>query len=327
MNSTERALWRPVRTSLGYRLAIFTFWYWRFDALAFDRHFTELSPGDDLLRMAADPGRCHLFPSYPVAEAPPALRIVDGRLVYTPKTFPNYVVDLSLPGGFDEYLGRFSSKTRSTLKRKVRKFAEASPDGKLEWRTYRSADEMAKFLPVAASISERTYQTRLLDCGLPTTPAFRERALDLARRGLAYGFILWLGDRPAAYVFCERRHGVVSYSFVGHDPALNALSPGTVLQYLLLEYLFADADARIFDFTEGEGAHKALFSTGRELCAKSLIFPLRLRTRLLVRAHLLLNRFNDWIDATADRLGLRQKIRRLIRRGRPETDVAREQAS
>lgn len=321
-NESSPTPWRRLRTSLGYRIAIFTFWYWRFDALAYDRHFTELPVDADLPAPADGGSECYLFPSYPISKVPPTLRVDGDRLVYTPKTFPNYFVDLSLDGGFGQYLQGFSSKTRSTLRRKVRRFAEACSDGTLDWRVYRTPAEIDQFLGVAVGVSERTYQARLLDCGLPTEPEFRESALDLAREGLAYGFMLFADTRPVAYVFSQRRGGVVSYDYVGHDPEFNALSPGTVLQYQLLEYLFADPEARVFDFTEGEGPHKALFATGQRLCAKSLFFPRTFHTGLLVRCHLLLGKLNGFIDVLADRLALRQRIRRLIRRGFAASDNA-----
>ena len=105
----------------------------------------------------------------------------------------------------------------------------------------------------------------------------------------------------------------MTYDYVGHDPALNALSPGTVLQYHLLEYLFSDSAASVFDFTEGEGTHKALFATDHRLCARSFVFPKRLGTTRLVRCHLMLNRLNVMIDSLAERTGLRQRIRALMR--------------
>lgn len=306
--------WRRLRTSLSFRIAIFTFWYWRFDALTYDRHFTELQVDAELPEVPETECECHMFVSYPISKPPPTLRVEGERLIYTQKTFPNYFVDLSLDGGFEQYLRCFSSKTRSTLKRKVRRLAEASADGKLDWRVYRKPEEIDRFLHVAGELSERTYQARLLDCGLPAEPEFREHAIQLAGEGRAYGFLLFLDGRPLAYVFLEKRAGIVSYDYVGHDPDFSSLSPGTVLQYLLLEHLFAEPDAIIFDFTEGEGEHKALFSTGKQICAKTLIFPRRPGTELLVRSHILLERLNNLIDAAVDRLALRQKIRRLIRR-------------
>lgn len=315
MNGTPSSPWRALRTSLSYRIAIFTVWYWRFEALACEKHFTDLETDEALSALPAASAHNFLFPSHPVSEKPALLRTQGDFLIYTPKTFPNYFVDLMRSGGFQGYLQNFSSKTRSTLHRKVRRFAEASPHGKLDWRVYRAPEEVARFLDLASELSESTYQARLLNCGLPTSAKFREKTLELAGQGLAYGFILFLAERPAAYVYCERRGAIVTYDYVGHDPALNALSPGTVLQYQLLEYLFADPAAGIFDFTEGEGTHKALFATDQKLCAKSLAFPKRRGTAMLIRGHILLNQWNDAIDALADRMGLRQKIRRLMRHG------------
>lgn len=315
MNDATTTSWRTLRTSLTYQLAIFAFWRWRFDVVAYEKHFTEVEIDAALSALPADSTQYYLFPSYPISKVPASLQTEGDRLIYTPKTFPNYFVDLALDAGFEKYVQDFSSKTRSTLKRKVRRFAEASPDGQLDWRVYRSPEELALFLDCAGGLSELTYQARLLDSGLPDSAKFRAETMELAKKGLVYGFILFLTGRPAAYVLSKRSGGVVTYDYVGHDPALNALSPGTVLQYQLLEYLFSDSAASVFDFTEGEGTHKALFATGRRLCARSFVFPRRLGTTTLVRCHLMLNRFNVLIDSLAERTGLRQRIRSMMRSG------------
>lgn len=307
--------WRQTRTSLAFRIAIFTFFYWRFDARASNHHFTTLEPDGALALLPSQADARHIFSSHPVSGPPPSVQRVGNFLVYTPKTFPNYYVDLERDGGFDAYLAGFSSKTRSTLKRKLRRFAELSPDGRLDFRAYRSPEEIDAFLDLAKGVSALTYQARLLDCGLPDTPAFRREALELAAQGRAYGFLLFNADRPVAYVFSRRRDGIVTYDFVGHDPALNDASPGTVLQFKLLEYLFDDPEARIFDFTEGEGPHKALFATDRRQCAKSFAFPASPRVSMLVGAHRVTVWLDHAVDRLVDRLELRQRLRRLIRRG------------
>jgi CelD/BcsL family acetyltransferase involved in cellulose biosynthesis len=315
MNDSSPISWRTLRTSLTYQIAIVALWRWRFDVVAYERHFTEVEIDAALSDLPADCAKYYLFPSYPISKAPASLQIEHDRLVYTPKTFPNYFVNLAVDDGFEKYIQNFSSKTRSTLKRKVRRFAETSPEGKLNWRVYRSPEEFAHFFDSALELSELTYQARLLNSGLPNSPKFRADAMDLAKKGLAYGFVLFLAERPAAYVFSKRSGGVVTYDYVGHDPALNALSPGTVLQYQLLEYLFSDPAARVFDFTEGEGTHKALFATDQRLCARSFVFPKRVGTTALVRCHLMLNKLNAFIDNSAEGMGLRQKIRAFMRRG------------
>lgn len=311
------AAWRPTRTSLGFRLATWTFWYWRFDALADERHFTDVADDEALQALPNDAsgGRRYILPSHPVSAPPARLRSIGPWLVYTPKTFPNYFVDLRHEGGFEGYLQTFSSKTRSTLRRKLRRFAEASPGGELVLKVYRTPEEIAEFLPLASQLSARTYQTRLLDAGLPASEEFRDEAIRSAAQDGVRAFLLFLGDEAAAFVFCSCRKGVASYDYVGHDPALNALSPGTVLQYKLLEILFDDDSLRIFDFTEGEGEHKALFATARRLCAKSIAFPDEARVRTMLGLHRRVERLDELLDRTLERLALKRTLRRLIRRG------------
>lgn len=319
MSEVDSTRWRPIRTSLGYQVATWTLWYWRFEALTDDRHFTDMAAGTDAPALPGGEAyarRNFVFPAYPVATAPAPVRVAGERLVYTPKTFPNYFVDLTLPGGFEQYLQGFSSKSRSTLKRKLKRYAQADTTGELHWRVYRTPREIEEFLPLAGALSARTYQARLLDSGLPASDEFRAQAMELAGRGEVRAFILFLNGQPAAYVYSACRDGIASYDYVGHDPALNALSPGTVLQYKILEHLFDDAQLRVFDFTEGEGEHKALFSTGHRLCAKSLVFPNRPGTRLLVAIHRSMVRANQGLDSLLERLAIRRFLRRLIRRRR-----------
>jgi CelD/BcsL family acetyltransferase involved in cellulose biosynthesis len=73
------------------------------------------------------------------------------------------------------------------------------------------------------------------------------------------------------------------YDHVGHDPALNDLSPGTVLQAAAMRDLFGDRFAR-FDFTEGAGQHKRLFSTGGVDCVDLLLLRPTLANRATLAA-------------------------------------------
>ena len=97
------------------------------------------------------------------------------------------------------------------------------------------------------------------------------------------GWLLLIGGEPAAYLCCTAQGSALRYDYVGHDPALNDLSPGTVLQAAAMEALFADRFAR-FDFTEGEGQHKRLFSTGGVDCVDVLLLRPTLANRMTLAA-------------------------------------------
>ncbi|MDP9225715.1 MAG: GNAT family N-acetyltransferase, partial [Actinomycetota bacterium] len=214
---------------------------------------------------------------------------------------------------FDAYLKTFSSKSRSTLQRKVRKFADAD-GGRIDWREFTRPEEMEQFVLLASEVSVKTYQERLLHNGLPGTPEFIAEAKDCAASGGAYGYILFLHKKPVAYVFCFCTNGIATYDYVGYDPTVASLSAGTVLQYLLLESLFNEKRVKVFDFTEGEGQHKLFFGTDEQLCAKTYFFQRRLMTVLLVNLHYRLNTAIEGVGRLLDKLGLKARVRKLIRR-------------
>ena len=135
-----------------------------------------------------------------------------------------------------------------------------------------------------------------------------------AETGGALGFILFLGDKAIAYVFCFGTNGIVTYDYVGFDVSRSDLSPGTVLQFLIFQYLFAEGCSRILDFTEGEGSHKRFFGRSSQRCAKSYILKDSFGNRCLVNSHASLNRSVEWFGRWLDHMGLKAKVRALIRR-------------
>jgi CelD/BcsL family acetyltransferase involved in cellulose biosynthesis len=221
------------------------------------------------------------------------------------------LVDLSI--GYNAYMAKFSAKTRSTLKRKMRKFADLS-GGEIGVLEFRTKDELTRFFPLARSVSAKTYQERLLGAGLPDTPAFAEYAASLAENGALRAYVLDLQGRPAAYLFLPIEHGRVVYAYLGYDPAVAQHSPGTVLQLAVMERLFAEPGLRLFDFTEGAGEHKELFSTHALPCVDVLLLKRGSRGVRVVRAHAAYSALEQRTVALADRLGLKARIKRLVRR-------------
>lgn len=190
---------------------------------------------------------------------------------------------IAMDGSFEDYLGRFSGKTRSTLRRKAKKFAQAD-GGTLDVRAYTTADEVEGFLELALPLSERTYQARLLDAGLPDSEAARTAMLDGAAAGRMRCFLLFLKGEPVAYLSLPVHGDTLVYAHLGYDPQHASLSPGTVLQMEALRMLFAEDRFRFFDFTEGEGAHKALFGTHSVACCSFVLLRRTFANRALLGA-------------------------------------------
>lgn len=283
------------------------------DSTALDVGATPLGPADPLpAPPALDGAAGYLLRSRPVATRWPVLGLAGGYLRYVPEQYERFAVDLT--GGYDDYLGKFSSKTRSTLKRKVRKVAEAG-GGTIDWRAYRTPDAMAEFHQLARRVSERTYQERLLDAGLPGDTGFVEHLRALAAADAVRAWLLFLNDEPIAYLCCPVRDGVLIYEYLGFDPAARQLSPGTVLQLLALKALFAEGRFRAFDFTEGEGEHKRLFATTSRPCADIFVLRPSLRAWTLVLGQIATDGGVRIAGRLLDRIGLKKRLKAWLRRG------------
>lgn len=203
--------------------------------------------------------------------------IGEGLTTTVRQRYTRYFADLTT--GFDAWFAAMSGNARSGLKRKAKRLAQVS-GGTLDVRRYRTADEIAAFHPIARAVSANTYQERLLDAGLPADPA---HLLTLAAGDRVRAWLLFVDDRPIAYLCGTADRDVLRYDHVGHDPAFGDLSPGAVLQLEAMRDLFADRFAW-FDFTEGQGQHKRQFATGGVACVDLLLLRRTLPNRAVVAA-------------------------------------------
>lgn len=215
---------------------------------------------------------------------------------------------VDLAGGETAWAAGLSAQTRSGLRRKAKKLA-AVTGGALDIRAYRSAADLAAFLPPARRVSATTYQERLLGSGLPGDAAFVARMQVLAREDAVRAWLLFVGDAPVAYLYCAADGATLRYDHVGHDPAWAHLSPGIALMAHALRGLFGDRFAR-FDFTEGEGQHKRIFASGGTACVDLLLLRPTLANRVALAA---LSAF-DRTTAAAKRAARTPLLRRLATR-------------
>jgi CelD/BcsL family acetyltransferase involved in cellulose biosynthesis len=251
-----------------------------------------------------------LIRSLGVVGRQPVLRTQQGYLCYVPSQYPRYYIDMRQ--SFDEYKNKFSSKTRSTLTRKVRKYAEYC-GGDITWRVYRTPQEIPEFYRLARAVSRITYQEKLLDAGLPDSREFLDEMERLAHQGRMRGFILFHQNRPVSYLYCPINNGVLIYAFLGYDPDYMSYSVGTVLQWLALQYLFEERCFRFFDFTEGQSEHKKLFATDSVQCANVFFLRSSLRNSVLLHTQKAFDDFSKWVGATLQQLGIKTMVKKLIR--------------
>lgn len=250
--------------------------------------------------------------SLPVSARQPVLRRSGAYLCYVPSQYPHYYIDLR--SSFDQYKAKFSSKTRSTLSRKVSKYTQHG-GGALRWRPYTQRDDMGEFFRHARAVSAKTYQEKLLDAGLPDSDEFLQEMTALAARDQVRAYVLFDGEKPVSYLYCPVEDDVLIYAYLGYDPDYLKLSVGTVLQWVALESLFDEGRFAIFDFTEGQSEHKRLFATHDVQAANVFFVRATFRNSMLIRFHYLFAQLSAALGRLLEKTGLKARVKRLLRFG------------
>lgn len=212
---------------------------------------------------------------------------------------------------FTDYMAKFSAKSRSTLQRKRRKFAELS-GGEIDWRIYQAPAELSQFYPLAADLSNKTWQEKVGSGGFKTAVGEETTLLALAALQGARGYMLFLQGKAIAYACCLNYGETLLYMVLGFDPEHQSQSPGDVLLLLVLERLFRDREFQYLDFGWNELPHKKFFATGSIETAYTMYFPRTLKTLALVGLHTGLNRSTSLAGRALDAMNLRSRIRMLL---------------
>ena len=214
------------------------------------------------------PDQGYLLTSLPAVLVDDAVRTMPGAIVHIVQRYVRHRADLSI--GHSAWVARMSANARAAMRRKARRLAEAN-GGRIDVRAYRDAADIAAFQDLAHRVSATTYQALLMGEGLPDDASFRRDMAAMAEAGAIRAWLLFMDDRPAAYLWCSVAGDVVRYDHVGHDPAFAALSPGAVLHAAAMRDLYDEGGLRWFDFTEGEGQHKRQFATDGTACVDLLM--------------------------------------------------------
>jgi CelD/BcsL family acetyltransferase involved in cellulose biosynthesis len=191
---------------------------------------------------------------------------------------------ITMQGTFEQYLAKFKSKTRSNLRRTIKKLQEHG-NGKLELLRIEQESEVSLFLEKAAPISLQDRTARNVSWHLEDSAAESARLALLARAGNLRCYLLRCGGDVCAFVRGYQYNGVYYYNRIGFDARFTDYSPGTALLYLLIEDLFNHAPPRLLNFHSGNWSYKAQFATDHFDEANVLLVRSRLISRLRVGRH------------------------------------------
>ncbi len=216
---------------------------------------------------------------------------------------------IQMPDSFDEYMAKFTSRTRNTLRRKVKKFGECRLERISE------LEQLPDFLSAAHEISKNSWQSDLLGLRIHDD----ERELDCFTKlvGLQAlrAYLLWHEDTPVSFCIGTQFNGVFDYEEVAYDRRYSKSSPGQVLVLKMIEDLFALNTPRVFDFGGGDAEYKRQFSNSQSESANAWLLRPGVRSTA-IRSYFDGRRFlSQSSRSVLKRVGLMDRLRQLTRRG------------
>ncbi|TQV74586.1 GNAT family N-acetyltransferase [Aliikangiella marina] len=244
----------------------------------------------------------------------PSIGFEGGYIKHVIQVYKHYFVETT--GSFETYCERYKGKSRNSLNRKIKKVINSNKEREA-FRIFSKPEEVDDFLNTAKAVSQHSYQEKLFGRVLSTKDAFSEWVKEQAQLGFFRGYILYAEDQPIAYNLCPiYGDGILFYDWTGYDPKYSKYSPGTVLQYKIIENAFNDEEINYYDLCTGEGRHKAFFMTGYKDCFDVYYFPFSIKNFFIVSSRFVIERVGKAVSFVLKKLGLIDKIKKIIRRSK-----------
>jgi CelD/BcsL family acetyltransferase involved in cellulose biosynthesis len=217
-------------------------------------------------------------------------------------------------GSFETYLQSLGKVTRKDLRRTLKK-AESEFGDKLRLERFESADASTVFVRLAAEVSDKTYQAKVLGLGISQDRGLRDRLRAAAHAGRFRGHILFLGDEPVSfhygYVYRARFYMVDG----GFDPRWSKSQLGILTFMLVLQDLEKQRDpVTVLDYLYGDGAYKR--RTSNDLTPERHFYLIKksVSGAILTAAMISFDTLSRGLGDAVGRLGYKDFIKRKFRR-------------
>lgn len=174
---------------------------------------------------------------------------------------------IALPSTTDAYWQQFSSKTRQTFRRKLKKFGTTRLD------RIQTVEDVPRFLDAAHAISLQTWQTKQFGLRVSNDLATTAQLTKLAELGFLRCYLWHVDERPVAFTIGNQCHGRFHYEEVGYLTEFARHSPGQMMLIQMIDDLIVHEHADWFDFGGGDADYKALFANQSSQSGTVWLFP------------------------------------------------------
>ena len=224
---------------------------------------------------------------------------------------PHYRIDL--PASYETFLAGMRKKQRDDIKRIARNLHRLCA-GDWAYVSFDKPEQVEDFLEQAIPVSELTFQYKLMCAGLSDRPKLLRQFSALAEQGIWRGHLLRCRGKAVAFAYGYQLDDVYYFYETGYDPGWSHASVGKVLLVQIIRQVIASGTVRQFDFLYGDQDYKRRFANLSSMDAEYYLLPRTPLNMLLATGVSGTRRCAEGIGQALDRMGLKAKVRSLLRR-------------
>jgi hypothetical protein len=214
----------------------------------------------------------------------------------------------------DEYLKTIGKGSRRDLKRNSSALMSDAAM-RCEVKRFEAPADIDTFLRDGISISNKTYQKKLLDRGLSVGGKVEAQIRFAAEKKGFVGHILYIDDVPAAFQYGLVYNKTCFVEQVGYDPAWATRQVGAVLFFESLRDLeAAKTDIKIFDFGQGMTLFKERTTNEQQAVIHYYLFNRTMTGFATYHSAKAVAGAANLLHLTLEKLQVRNKIKAVLRR-------------
>lgn len=214
---------------------------------------------------------------------------------------------------FDDYLGAMSKKVRYNFKRTLSQF-EKKTGVAARMVAITEASQVPGFLSEMDIVFKNTWQAAAFGYSARCHDRSLSQHKRLADGGLLRCYVLYNGEHPIAFIRGYQYAGIYYYEEIGFDKNTRNLEPGTVLNFLVLQDLFARNKPRHLDFGFGENDYKRKLGNTEIEAIEGFLVAKASKAHYLIAIQALLQRVYKLILRVVKSLGIDTVLRKLLKR-------------
>jgi hypothetical protein len=217
---------------------------------------------------------------------------------------------IHLAGSFDDYMKKFSAKTRKNRYREIKILRER---GDMKLVRVSEASQIDAFLESAYAISRKTRHFDRFGWGIAgrDPDSVRDELQMLARRGWLRSYLLLCGGVACSFILGHQYDSRFYPAAAGVDRAWSSYSVGTVILLLVLKDLFQENSPKYYDLGS-HSQHKEHFANESYPEEAVWLFPRRAYPLIASSIYRVCNEASTRAAAILDRLNLKSRVKRLI---------------